>query len=69
MVTINLEHPQCPNCNIEMILNPCKGGICVDGDYYRIPIVCNACGLELWIKALPVSVLCEEQFKGLICND
>ena len=46
-----------------MVVNPAKKGIMNDNGYfYLIPLICLDCQMELWVKAMPVGVTCDEKF-------
>ena len=56
-------NPTCPHCNATMVVNPAEKGILNDnGWFYLIPLICLECQMELWIKAMPVGVTCDERF-------
>ncbi len=63
--SINFDpfHPTCPHCRAQMVVNSAEKGIMNDNGYfYLIPLICLECQMELWVKAMPVGVTCDEKF-------
>ena len=56
-------NPTCPHCKAQMIVNPAERGILNDHQwFYLIPLICLECQMELWVKAMPVGVTCDQKF-------
>jgi len=61
-LTLNPMDPQCPNKCGKLVVNPQVGGLLKQYDsMYLIPLICQECGIELWIRAMPVGVIMDQE--------
>ena len=62
MMQIKNNEWNCPVCDTSMGLNAEFHGILTGHDHILTPLICPSCGMECWIKSLPMSIVVFKDF-------
>jgi transcription elongation factor Elf1 len=60
---------KCPVCDTAMGIKSDFGGILIKEDHILTPLICPNCGMECWIKSIPVSIVVFKDFEHRLKND